>query len=156
MKRNTWDYSAPRKSKTKQFVITDDFNYRFLWDTDNNKAITAEFTCWLTPTYEFDYHLKIRALNKAIRQYLHSNLNKSKFNTPVVVTDVPKMNFDPGKKSFMQMEIVFYLKRNRVITKQSGILIEMNDVISNVYNLLIKDNEYFDINTKKNSKRFKI
>lgn len=120
-------------------------------DSKNLKSIYLNIQTWVDPKIDIEdgWSRIISNLSRQIKQTIFENLNKNLFdNNFIVDLDLRSSGIQYGKKSFMNLEITFFLK-DPINFKSSNLKSEIKKIIQFIFFDNLKDNKYFYFNISK-------
>jgi len=124
-------------------------------DSINLKSIYLNIQTWVEPKKEIENWSRIVLnLSRAIKHSIYNKTKESIFNDKYIVDlDLRPSGLSVNKKSFMNLEINFYLKDNIDITfKDKKIKDILKDITSNIFHDNFKNNQYFKFYLSKTNK----
>lgn len=129
-------------------------------DSKNLKSIYLNIQSWVEPKgLEMDWARPVSILNKNIKSTLTEILNQNLFNDKFIVDlDLRTSGIKVDKASFLNLEITFFTKEN-IEFKSENLSKELNHVLKEVYDNVLKKSKYFTIQYSKNklkNKNFEI
>lgn len=120
-------------------------------DSKNFKSIYLNIQTWVDPKHESEsWNRVISNFNRQIKHTVYEILNKNIFEDKFILDlDLRSSGIQYGKKSFMNLEITFYLK-DTLNFKSPILKSEMKKVTHTIFIENFKDNKYFEFNISKN------
>ncbi len=81
-------------------------------DSIKLKSLYLNIQTWVEPIYESDNWTRtVLNLSRSVKHSIYESINKTIFNDKFIVDlDLRSSGLNPNKKSFMNLEINFYLK----------------------------------------------
>lgn len=141
--------------KGKQVMIDEynDFNVvTGTVDNKNPKSLYVIISAWADPLIDDEINYKgiIRELKKNIKKEIYENLDSNLFNIKrtIIDFDMRESGIVYGKKSYMSCEMTFFQKHNFKI-QEKIIQDELNNLLSNQINKILKDSKHFKFNKNK-------
>lgn len=123
-------------------------------DSTNLKSLYLNIQSWVEPKVDCDnWNRIVNNLNRTIKHVIHDNLNKSFFEEKFIVDlDLRSSGIYLGKKSFMNLEINFYLKENNLEFKTIKVKDELKAILKKIFQDALMENEYFQFSLTKEKK----
>jgi hypothetical protein len=115
-------------------------------DSVELKSLYLNIQTWVEPMIECDNWTRaVLNMSRAIKHSVYQSLNKTIFDTKYIVDlDLRSSGLSQGKKSFMNLEINFYLIEPNLDFKSSLIKDTLTKITSQIFSDNFKGNEYFD------------
>ena len=122
-------------------------------DSKNLKSIYLNIQSWVEPKgLEMDWARPVSILNKNIKSTLTEILNQNLFNDKFIVDlDLRTSGISVKKRSFMNLEITFFMKVN-VEFKSADLKNELKNIISTLEKDCFKGSKYFKFYLTKKDK----
>jgi hypothetical protein len=121
-------------------------------DRRTSDTLYVSISSWAKPKINttIDYDKVLRKLNKKIKDYIYTNLNKEYFNNKFIIVDLDLrtsgIRYD--KKSFMCCEFTLYKNTDESIDSD-GIVTEVNKLIGNLTKDVLDKSEHFSFTKTK-------
>jgi len=123
-------------------------------DSFNLKSIYLNIQTWVEPTKDSEnWNRIVLNLSRAIKHTIHFNLDKNFFEEHFIVDlDLRSSGINIGKKSFLNLEITFFIKEENVDFKDNKIKETLKNLSKNIIQQNFSNNNYFKFSlTKKNN-----
>lgn len=123
-------------------------------DSKNFKSIYLNIQTWVEPKdYDIEnWNRVISNLNRQIKHTVFEFLNKEYFEQKFILDlDLRSSGIIYGKKSFLNLEITFYIK-NLSNFKSTLLKSELKKICQMIYFENFKNNEYFEFSISKKPK----
>lgn len=120
-------------------------------DSKNLKSIYLNIQTWVDPKIDMvdGWNRVISNFTKQIKQSVYEFLNRNFFEEKFILDlDLRSSGIQYGKKSFMNLEITFFLKE-QVSFKSILLKSEIKKLTQLIFSENFKDNKYFDFNISK-------
>jgi hypothetical protein len=123
-------------------------------DSINLKSLYLNIQTWVEPIYECDNWTRtVLNLSRSIKHSIYESINKQIFNEKFIVDlDLRSSGLNLNKKSFMNLEINFYLVREDLDFKGDEIKESLQDITLQIFKNNFLDNENFNFYLTKKSK----
>lgn len=150
-----------KKGKTSKLDLFQDAKcYYGSVDATELKSIYLVLQTWVTPTQERDnWERVVGTISRTIKHKVLEVYNKSLFKEHFIVDlDLRTSGIKVDKASFLNLEITFFTKEN-VEFKSENLSKELNHVLKEVHDNVLKKSKYFTIQYSKNklkNKNFEI
>lgn len=135
-----------KKGKTSQI---DGFeNAKIIYgtvDSVNLKSIYLNIQTWVEPILELeDWNRVVLNLSRDVKHSIYETMNNDLFdNTFIVDLDLRSSGLSQSKKSFMNLEINFYLNQENLEFKDDKIKNSLQKITSEIFNRNFNNNKYF-------------
>lgn len=123
-------------------------------DSFNFKSLYLSIQTWVEPTtHSENWQRIVLNLSREIKHTIYEHLNRNYFDEKFIVDlDLRSSGISEGKKSFMNLEVTFYLNNDTLDFKSK----QMKDELKKISSIIIKENfennEYFDFFMRKSKK----
>ena len=150
-----------KKGKTSKLDLFQDAKcYYGSVDATELKSIYLVLQTWVTPTQERDnWERVVGTISRTIKHKVLEVYNKSLFKEHFIVDlDLRTSGIKVDKASFLNLEITFFTKEN-VEFKSENLSNELNHILKEVHDNVLKKSKYFTIQYSKNklkNKNFEI
>jgi len=150
-----------KKGKTSKLDLFQDAKcYYGSVDATELKSIYLVLQTWVTPTQERDnWERVVGTISRTIKHKVLEVYNKSLFKEHFIVDlDLRTSGIKVDKASFLNLEITFFTKEN-IEFKSENLSKELNHVLKEVHDNVLKKSKYFTIQYSKNklkNKNFEI
>ena len=123
-------------------------------DSINLKSLYLNIQTWVEPIYECDNWTRtVLNLSRSIKHSIYESINKQIFNEKFIVDlDLRSSGLNLNKKSFMNLEINFYLVREDLDFKGDEIKESLQDITLQIFKDNFLGNENFNFYLTKKSK----
>ena len=123
-------------------------------DSINLKSLYLNIQTWVEPIYECDNWTRtVLNLSRSIKHSIYESINKQIFNEKFIVDlDLRSSGLNLNKKSFMNLEINFYLVREDLDFKGDEIKESLQNITLQIFKDNFLDNENFNFYLTKKSK----
>jgi hypothetical protein len=123
-------------------------------DSINLKSLYLNIQTWVEPIYECDNWTRtVLNLSRSIKHSIYESINKQIFNEKFIVDlDLRSSGLNLNKKSFMNLEINFYLIREDLAFKGDEIKESLQNITLQIFKDNFLDNENFNFYLTKKSK----
>lgn len=121
-------------------------------DCVNLKSIYLNLQTWAEPISDNDnWNRVVLNLSRSIKHSILSKLNSDIFKPSFIVDlDLRHSGISYGKRSFMNLDINFYLNDEPIDFKSLRLKSSLNEILSEIYNDNIVLNKYFKFFPTKN------
>ena len=123
-------------------------------DSINLKSLYLNIQTWVEPIYESENWTRtVLNLSRSVKHSIYESINKTIFNDKFIVDlDFRSSGLNPNKKSFMNLEINFYLIQEDLDFKCNEIKESLQQITKQIFKDNFLDNENFNFYLTKNSK----
>ena len=123
-------------------------------DSIKLKSLYLNIQTWVEPIYECDnWTWTVLNLSRSIKHSIYESINKDIFNDKFIVDlDLRSSGLNLNKKSFMNLEINFYLIQEDLDFKCNEIKESLQQITKQIFKDNFLDNENFNFYLTKNSK----
>ena len=123
-------------------------------DSINLKSLYLNIQTWVEPIEESEnWSRVVLNLSRGIKHSIYETINKEIFNENFIVDlDLRSSGLHLGKKSFMNLEINFYLKNEGLDIKGMEIKKLLQETTKKIFKTNFSNNQYFNFYLTKNSK----
>ena len=123
-------------------------------DSINLKSLYLNIQTWVEPIYECDNWTRtVLNLSRSIKHSIYESINKQIFDEKFIVDlDLRSSGLNLNKKSFMNLEINFYLTQEDVDFKGNEIKESLQHITKQIFKDNFLNNENFNFYLTKNSK----
>ena len=144
-----------KKGKTSQIDGFD--NAKIVYgtvDSVNLKSIYLNIQTWVEPIMELeDWNRVVLNLSRDVKHSIYETMNQEVFNNTFIVDlDLRSSGLSQLKKSFMNLEINFYLNQENLEFKDDSIKNSLHKITSEIFNRNFNKNKYFNFYLTKTSK----
>ena len=123
-------------------------------DSIKLKSLYLNIQTWVEPIYECDNWTRtVLNLSRSIKHSIYESINKEIFNDKFIVDlDLRSSGLNLNKKSFMNLEINFYLSQDDMDFKSNEIKKTLQQITNKIFkdNFLNNDNFNFYLTKKSN------
>jgi hypothetical protein len=123
-------------------------------DSIKLKSLYLNIQTWVEPIYECDNWTRtVLNLSRSIKHSVYESINKEIFNDKFIVDlDLRSSGLNLNKKSFMNLEINFYLSQDDIDFKSNEIKKTLQQITNKIFkdNFLNNDNFNFYLTKKSN------
>ena len=114
-------------------------------DSVNLKSLYLNIQTWVEPIYESDnWSRTVLNLSRGVKHSVYESLNNKIFDTKFIVDlDLRSSGLNLGKKSFMNLEVNFYVIEENLDFKSKQIKDTLLKITNKIYNDNFYDNNYF-------------
>jgi hypothetical protein len=122
-------------------------------DSIEMKSIYIVIQTWMEPKEEYDNWNRItRNLERNVRLMLSEVLDKEIFEDNMIVDlDLRTSGIQPGKRSFMNLEVTLFFKKNMEF-KSVTLRDKIKDIVKSIYQYTLMKNKYFTLHKTKKEK----
>lgn len=120
-------------------------------DAKNLKSIYLNIQTWVDPKIDIveGWDRIISNLSRQIKHTIYDVLNRNYFEDKFILDlDLRSSGIQYGKKSFLNLEITFFIKE-QILFKSNSLKMEMKKLTQILFSENFKDNKYFDFNISK-------
>ena len=123
-------------------------------DSVELKSLYLNIQTWVEPIAECDNWTRtVLNLSRAIKHSVYESLDDKIFDTKFIVDlDLRSSGLNVGKKSFMNLEINFYIIQPNLDFKDKNIRDSLINITSKIFTDNFKENEYFNFSLTKKVK----
>jgi len=144
-----------KKGKTSQIDGFD--NAKIVYgtvDSVNLKSIYLNIQTWVEPIIELeDWNRVVLNLSRDVKHSIYETMNQEVFNSTFIVDlDLRSSGLSQFKKSFMNLEINFYLNQENLEFKDDNIKNSLHKITSEIFNRNFNKNKYFNFYLTKTTK----
>ena len=124
-------------------------------DSINFKSLYLNLQTWVEPIKEPENWTRIVLnLSRAIKHSVYETINLDLFDDSFIVDlDLRSSGLTLGKKSFMNLEINFYLNKEELDFKSKEIKDNLKNIVTRIYDENFNDNDYFNFHLTKSKKQ---
>jgi len=126
-------------------------------DSMNFKSLYLNIQTWVEPTTECqNWSRTVLNMNRAIKHSIYESLDKELFDDKFIVDlDLRSSGLNQGKKSFMNLEINFFLNHEGHDFKSKEIKESLKDITTRIFYENFIGNNYFNFYLTKKIKSVK-
>lgn len=120
-------------------------------DSKNLKSIYLNIQTWVVPKIdtEQNWNRIISNFSRQVRHTIYEFINRFYFEDKFIVDlDLRSSGIQFGKKSFLNLEITFFIKEN-INFKSANLKNEMKKITVSIFSENFKNNDFFDFNISK-------
>ena len=123
-------------------------------DSINLKSLYLNIQTWVEPIYECDNWTRtVLNLSRSIKHSIYESINKQIFDEKFIVDlDLRSSGLNLNKKSFMNLEINFYIIQEDLDFKCEEIKQSLQQITEQIFNDNFLNNENFNFYLTKKSK----
>ena len=123
-------------------------------DSINLKSLYLNIQTWVEPIYECDNWTRtVLNLSRSIKHSIYESINKQIFDEKFIVDlDLRSSGLNLNKKSFMNLEINFYLSQEDLDFKGNEIKQSLQKITEQIFKDNFLNNENFNFYLTKKSK----
>ena len=123
-------------------------------DSINLKSLYLNIQTWVEPIYECDNWTRtVLNLSRSIKHSIYESINKQIFDDKFIVDlDLRSSGLNLNKKSFMNLEINFYIAQEGLDFKGKEIKENLQKITEQIFNDNFLNNENFNFYLTKKSK----
>ena len=123
-------------------------------DSINLKSLYLNIQTWVEPIEESENWTRVVLnLSRGIKHSIYETINKEIFTDKFIVDlDLRSSGLHLGKKSFMNLEINFYLQEEGLDIKGTEIKNSLQEITKQIFKTNFSKNEYFKFYLTKKSK----
>lgn len=120
-------------------------------DSINFKSLYLNIQTWVEPiTHSDNWQRIVLNLSREIKHTIYEYLNQNYFNEKFIVDlDLRSSGISEGKKSFLNLEITFYLKEEITDFKSKELKEELKKMTSKIIKRNFDKNDFFDFYLRK-------
>ena len=122
------------------------------------KSLYLNIQTWVEPIYECDNWTRtVLNLSRSIKHSIYESINKEIFDTKFITDlDLRSSGLNLNKKSFMNLEINFYLNEPSTEFKSIGLQNELIKITESIHKNNFYQNKYFTFHLTKNKNKVEI
>ena len=142
-----------KKGKSAKINSYDDYKITYgTVDSKNLKSIYLNIQTWVEPKCEINNPQRsVGVLSNKIKHTALDNLNRNLFKNNVIVdVDLRSSGIQLNKKSFMNLEFVFYVTDKELDIKSETIKNTMVHITDSLVRNVFQQNDYFTFSRTKN------
>jgi hypothetical protein len=126
-------------------------------DSVKLKSLYLNIQTWVEPIYESDnWSRTVLNLSRGVKHSVYESLNNKIFDTKFIVDlDLRSSGLNLSKKSFMNLEVNFYVIEENLDFKSKQIKDTLLKITNKIYNDNFYDNNYFKFYLTKKIKSVK-
>ena len=141
-----------KTSKIQGFKIT-----KVLYGTVDSfelNSIYLNIQTWVEPKIEVEnWNRVVLNLSRSIKHTIHNNLNQNLFKENFIVDlDLRSSGISLGKKSFLNLEINFFITSKELDFKSSELKEDLKSLTKNILKENFSNNKYFSFTLTKKDK----
>jgi len=123
-------------------------------DSVNFKSLYLNIQTWVEPKKDSDnWNRVVLNMTRAIKHTIHEYLDYKLFDDSFIVDlDLRSSGLSVGKKSFLNLEVNFYLNSEKQDFKSKEIKDSLKKTTKNIFDENFKNNEYFKFHLRKTNK----
>ena len=123
-------------------------------DSINFKSLYLNLQTWVEPINEPENWARVVLnLSRAVKHSVYETLDKELFDDSFIVDlDLRSSGLTLGKKSFMNLEINFFLNEDEQDFKSKEIKENLKNIITRIYDENFNNNDYFNFSLTKSKK----
>jgi len=120
-------------------------------DSINFKSLYLNLQTWVEPINEPENWTRVVLnLSRAVKHSVYETLDKELFDESFIVDlDLRSSGLTLGKKSFMNLEINFFLNEEELDFKSKEIKDNLKDIVTRIYDENFNNNDYFNFSLTK-------
>ena len=124
-------------------------------DSINFKSLYLNLQTWVEPKQEPDNWTRVVLnLSRAVKHSVFETINRDIFDESFIVDlDLRSSGLTLGKKSFMNLEINFYLTEDEMDFKSKEIKDNLKNIVTRIYDENFNNNDYFNFYLTKSKKQ---
>jgi len=124
-------------------------------DSINFKSLYLNLQTWVEPIKEPENWTRIVLnLSRAIKHSVYETIDRDLFDDSFIVDlDLRSSGLTLGKKSFMNLEINFFLNNEELDFKSKELKENLKNIVSRIYDENFNDNDYFNFYLTKSKKQ---
>jgi hypothetical protein len=132
-------------------------NFKVLYGTVDSfelKSLYLNLQTWVEPKIDSEnWNRIVLNLSRGIKHSIYNNVNKKIFKRDVIVDlDLRHSGITLGKKSFLNLEINFFLNENIIDFKSNILKDEIKEITKKIIFENFSNNKFFYISLTKNPK----
>jgi hypothetical protein len=123
-------------------------------DSINFKSLYLNLQTWVEPINEPENWTRVVLnLSRAVKHSVYETLDKELFDDSFIVDlDLRSSGLTMGKKSFMNLEINFFLNVEEFDFKSKEIKDNLKTIVTRIYDENFNNNDYFNFSLTKSKK----
>jgi hypothetical protein len=123
-------------------------------DSINFKSLYLNLQTWVEPINEPENWTRVVLnLSRAVKHSVYETLDKELFYDSFIVDlDLRSSGLTLGKKSFMNLEINFFLNEEELDFKSKEIKENLKTIVTRIYDENFNNNDYFNFSLTKSKK----
>jgi hypothetical protein len=123
-------------------------------DSINFKSLYLNLQTWVEPINEPENWTRVVLnLSRAVKNSVYETLDKVLFDDSFIVDlDLRSSGLTLGKKSFMNLEINFFLNEEELDFKSKEIKENLKNIVTRIYDENFNNNDYFNFTLTKSKK----
>ena len=123
-------------------------------DSINFKSLYLNLQTWVEPINEPENWARVVLnLSRAVKHSVYETLDKVLFDDSFIVDlDLRSSGLTLGKKSFMNLEINFFLNEEELDFKSKEIKENLKNIVTRIYDENFNNNDYFNFSLTKSKK----
>jgi len=123
-------------------------------DSINFKSLYLNLQTWVEPINEPENWTRVVLnLSRAVKHSVYETLDKELFDDSFIVDlDLRSSGLTMGKKSFMNLEINFFLNIEEFDYKSKEIKDNLKTIVTRIYDENFNNNDYFNFSLTKSKK----
>jgi hypothetical protein len=123
-------------------------------DSINFKSLYLNLQTWVEPINEPENWTRVVLnLSRAVKHSVYETLDKELFDDSFIVDlDLRSSGLTMGKKSFMNLEINFFLNIEEFDFKSKEIKDNLKTIVTRIYDENFNNNDYFNFSLTKSKK----
>jgi len=123
-------------------------------DSINFKSLYLNLQTWVEPINEPENWTRVVLnLSRAVKHSVYETLDKVLFDDSFIVDlDLRSSGLTLGKKSFMNLEINFFLNEEELDFKSKEIKENLKNIVTRIYDENFNNNDYFNFTLTKSKK----
>ena len=124
-------------------------------DSINFKSMYLNLQTWVEPIKEPENWTRVVLnLSRAVKHSVYETLDKELFDDSFIVDlDLRSSGLTIGKKSFMNLEINFFLNEEDLDFKSKEIKENLKTIVTRIYDENFNNNDYFNFSLTKSKKQ---
>jgi hypothetical protein len=124
-------------------------------DSINFKSLYLNLQTWVEPINEPENWTRVVLnLSRAVKHSVYETLDKELFDDSFIVDlDLRPSGLTLGKKSFMNLEINFFLNEDEHDFKSKEIKENLKNIVTRIYDENFNQNNYFNFSLTKSKKQ---
>ena len=124
-------------------------------DSINFKSMYLNLQTWVEPIKEPENWTRVVLnLSRAVKHSVYETLDKELFDDSFIVDlDLRSSGLTIGKKSFLNLEINFFLNEEDIDFKSKEIKENLKTIVNRIYDENFNNNDYFNFSLTKSKKQ---
>ena len=124
-------------------------------DSINFKSLYLNLQTWVEPINEPENWTRVVLnLSRAVKHSVYETIDKELFDDSFIVDlDLRSSGLTLGKKSFMNLEINFFLNEEELDFKSKEIKENLKTIVTRIYDENFNNNDYFNFTLTKSKKQ---